>query len=125
MGKFFSKEIIHSIDVSGHNNRVLMLCGVPLNISVILEDFTEHIVQENRKMIVNVALISIVVSLVLTIVLIGMIFSCYMKYDQEYSNMFFERILQQIHSIQKLLVPKHLIDVNQCDTFNKDKRREK
>ena len=125
MGKFFSKEIIHSIDVSGHNNRVLMLCGVPLNISVILEDFTEHIVRENRKMIVNVALISIVVSLFLTIALIGMIFSCYMKYDQEYSKMFFERILQQIHFIQKLLVPKHLIDVNQCETFNKDKRREK
>ena len=122
MGNFFSNEINHSIDVSGHNNRVLMLCGAPINISVILHDFTEHIVRENRKMIVNVALVSVVVSVMLIMTVVWILLSCYMKQYQEDSNMLGERIFQQIYHVQKLLIiDKTTTNMNHCGLFNKKK----
>lgn len=99
MGKFFSKDIIHSIDVSGHNNRVWMLCGVPVNISIILEDVTKHILRENKRITINVALISLIIAMILTILTISMVVSCYIKCLQEHSNLMFEQIRLRIHDV--------------------------
>ena len=57
MGKFLSKDIFHSIDVSGNNNYVVVLNGVSINISSILNNITRTIVQENQKVFINVTLI--------------------------------------------------------------------
>ena len=100
MGKFFSKEITQSVDVSGNNNYVLVLNGVPINISAILNNITGNIIKENQKRMINAMVISIIITMILTILIVSIMFSYFMKYYQEYLELFMDRILIQMHQIK-------------------------
>jgi len=103
MGKFLSKETFHSIDVSGTNNYVVVLNGVSINISSILNNITRNILQENQKVFINVTLISVMVTLILTIFIVSIIFSFYMRRYQAYWELLIQRIIIDIQQIQVTL----------------------
>jgi hypothetical protein len=69
MGELLSKEITYSIDVSGNNNYVLMSNGVPINLSFILQNITQRIIQENRRTTTHDAIIAMLVTMVMTIMI--------------------------------------------------------
>ena len=81
MGKFLSKEITFAIDVSGNNNYVLMVNGVPINLSLILQNITQCNSQANRKTMIRDTIVAMIVTMVLTIlimmILISYLIKCY------------------------------------------------
>ena len=108
MGKFLSKEVTHSIDVSGNHNYVLMLNGVSIDLSSLLHNITHQLVQENQKTVIYTALVSILVTMLLTILSVAIIFSCYMKFYQAHWEMLLEKMMIQIHHIRVIVQRQHL-----------------
>ena len=92
MGKFLSKDIIHTVDVSGDHSYVVVLNGVPMNLSAILYNITETVIKENQKIMIYTIMIAIMITMILTLLIVSILFSYYMKYYQEYVELCMERI---------------------------------
>ena len=80
MGKILSKETTYAIDVSGNNNYVLMLHGVPINLSLILQNITQHIIQENQKSMILIIIIAMIITMILSILIMLILLSYTMKW---------------------------------------------
>jgi hypothetical protein len=79
MDKFHSKQITHSIDVSTNNNYVMILNGIPISISFILNNLIQNIIREIKKMVINVTLISIIDTMLLKIFIVSLIFLLFIR----------------------------------------------
>lgn len=95
MGKFLSNETTYAIDVSGNNNYVLMFHVVPINLSVILQNITQHIMEENQKSMIHITIISMIVTMILTISIMIILLSYTMKWHRISWEMLILETIQQ------------------------------
>jgi hypothetical protein len=99
MGKFLSKETTYAIDVSGNNNYVLMLNGVPINLSLILQNITQHIIQENQKTTIQITIMAMIVTMILSILIMIILLSYTIKWHRRSWEWHVLKIIQHHETI--------------------------